>query len=97
MPRRAMATVSRKPVSPIERVTLNRVTPELAFATVQVAGVNLMGLRVELRAGCLIVNAPERTDRNGKPWPLYAFPPGLRDAVEAEVAIEWANHGLHPG
>ncbi len=91
-----MATVSRKALPPIERVTLNRVTPELAFATVQVAGVNLMGLRVQLRAGCLIIHAPERTDRSGKRWPLYAFPPGLRDAVQAEVAIEWGRHGLPP-
>jgi hypothetical protein len=86
-----MATVSRKPVSPIERVTLNRVTPELAFATVQVAGVSLMGLRVEQRAGALIVQAPEATDSTGKCWPMYSLEPGLRNALEAELAIQWVQ------
>lgn len=86
-----MATVPHRPLPPIERVTLNRVTPELAFATVRIAGVNLMGLRIDLRDGCLIVQAPKAVDHNGKCWPMYALEPELRDAVDAELAIQWGK------
>lgn len=77
--------------APIERVTLHRVTPTLGFATVRIAGVNLMGLRVEQRDGRLIVQTPETSDRKGGRWPVYALQPGLREAVEAELAIQWGK------
>lgn len=76
----------------IELVQLHRVSPALGFAAVRLPGVLLSGLRVELRRdGSLSVSAPVRTDRNGRPWPIYSIQPGWREAVEAAIGNLWGN------
>ncbi len=82
---------SPAPVSPVERVTLRRVTRQLGFATVRLAGVNLMGLRVEERDNRLTLQVPETVDGQGRRWPVYALQPGARAAVEAAVAVQWGK------
>ena len=89
-----MLSAPRSParVAPVvERVTLRRVTPQLGFAAVRLAGVNLTGLRVEERDGHLLLTAPETVDGQGRRWPVYALQPGAREAVEAAVAVQWCR------
>ena len=79
------------PVPSVERVTLHRVTRDLGFAVVRIAGMNLMGLRVEERDSRLTLTPPETVDGQERRWPVYALQPGLHEVVEAAVAVQWGR------
>ena len=80
--------------TPVERIVLKRVSPDLAFADVRLPGVNLTGLRVENGLSGLRITPPTRADRQGREWPIYALQPGTREAVEASIREAWSRSGL---
>lgn len=76
----------------VERILLRRVNATFGIADIRLAAVNLHGLRVRERPdGSLDVTPPVETDRKGRTWPAYHLQPGVREAIEAEIAAIWAR------
>ncbi len=78
----------------VERIRLRRISLTLGFAEVRLPGVNLCHLRVEERHdGQLTVRPPTQTDKQGRTWPAYTLQPLWREAIEAKIAVLWAQSG----
>ncbi len=74
----------------LERVTLRRVSPTLAFASVRLREVHLKNLRVHVGPnGALTVTPPESRDNLGRTWPHYDLQPEPKAAVEVELTRLW--------
>ncbi len=74
----------------LERVSLRRVTPTLAFATVRLPQVCLKNLRVEAGPnGAITVKPPTHKDNLGRTWAHYDLQPETKAAVEVELARLW--------
>lgn len=82
---------AKVPVSSIEFVKLRYTTPDFAFADVQLAGVNLRGLRVTRKDGVVTIRPPEQADGQGKPRPLYTIRPEWQDAIAARITELWEH------
>ncbi len=79
----------------IERISLRRVAPGLAFADVRFDSVNLHDLRIEKKpCGSLVIRSPVHTDRRGRDWPSYHLQPTTREAVEDAIAALWEQSEL---
>jgi len=76
--------------SPVERISLRRVSRLYGFADVRLPGVHLRNMRVEPRAdGRLSVSPPMIPCGGGRTMPAYAVQPGEREAIEAAIAEAW--------
>jgi hypothetical protein len=86
-----MSVPARLP-HPIETVRLHRIGADFAFASVRLPGVMLNGLQVRVQPdGELRITPPSTPDKSGRMWPCFTLQPGVREAVEASIAVVWAR------
>ncbi|WP_156963868.1 hypothetical protein [Muricoccus aerilatus] len=74
----------------IERITVKAIRPDFAFIDVRIPGAHLRGIEARRDAsGRVVLRCPERPDRNGQLWPMFALAPATLDAATAEVSRLW--------
>jgi len=76
----------------IERITVKAIRPGFAFIDVRIPGAHLRGIEAKRDAsGRVSLRCPERPDRDGRLWPMFALAPATLDAATAEVARLWPS------
>lgn len=77
-------------MSPVERISLRRISRLTGFCDVRLPDVHLRNLKIEECAGGrLSVSPPMIPCGGGRTMPAFAVQPGAREAIEAAVAAAW--------
>jgi hypothetical protein len=82
----------------LECATLRSIRSDSAYLGIQLPQNSLTDIEARRsHGGKLTLRCPERTDRNGRHWPIFAPQRGTREAAARAVAVLWQHADLARG